>query len=54
MPWTRTEPPTVNRHTLRAKKLDAKAAKAERKGNWLGFARLDAKADRAAKKGGWF
>ena len=45
--------PTLNKHTLRAQKLDKKADKADRKGNGIRSGWYRGKADRAAEKGGW-
>ena len=54
MPWVKSEPPKDNKHTMKAKQLDAKAAKASRRGNAERADRLERKADRKAAKGGWF
>lgn len=54
MPWIMSEPPKNNKHTMKAKRLDAKAAKASRRGNAERADRLERKADRKAAKGGWF
>lgn len=54
MGWKKTEPPQVNRHTLKAQKLDAKAEKAARKGDLIRACELSNKADKAGRKGGWF
>jgi hypothetical protein len=53
MPWRNTNPPRENKHTLRARKLDAKAEKASRRGQIDTSVRLERKADKAARKGGW-
>jgi hypothetical protein len=53
MPWFTTEPTRINRHTLRAQKLDRKYAKALKGSRPDRSASLRHKADRAARKGGW-
>ena len=54
MPWTWTTPPQQNKHTLKAQKLDRKAAKAAGKGKRYKADRLTGRADKKAAKGGWF
>ena len=54
MPWVMSQPPRNNKHTMKAKQLDAKAAKARRARNTERAQRLERKADKKAAKGGWF
>lgn len=57
MGWIMGTPPRRNKHTLRAQKLDRKAAKVSRRYGIPGAeraSRLERKADKAARKGGWF
>lgn len=54
MPWVMSQPPRNNKHTMKAKQLDAKAERARRQGAAERAQRLERKADRKAAKGGWF
>jgi hypothetical protein len=53
MPWVEKPPPKENRHTLRARIYDAKAARAVRRGDPISATHYSDKADKAARKGGW-
>jgi hypothetical protein len=54
VPWKPTKPAQENKHTMRARQLDAKAAKAARRGDISRAVKLEDKADKKAAKGGWF
>jgi hypothetical protein len=47
------KPVSANRHTVKAQQLDAKAAKALKRGDPITAAKLERKADKEAAKGGW-
>lgn len=51
--FVKSEPPQINRHTQKAKKLDEKADKQMERG-WLDVAcETRNRADEEARKGGW-
>ena len=54
VPWKATKPARENKHTMRARQLDAKAAKAARRGDHSRAVKLEDKADKAGRRGGWF
>ena len=54
MPWKTTKPTVINRHTLKAQKLDRKADRKLARNDLFGACETRNKADKAARKGGWF